>query len=367
MKVAIIGAGFFGLYIADYMSRKGFEVDIYEKEKEAMQRASYVNQARVHNGYHYPRSILTASRSHKSFPIFCEDFKSAIDSKFEKYYAIAKKMSKVNSKQFEKFCDRLDLRCDFAPKRIHDLFDKSLIEDVFCVEEYAFNYKMLRSEMFRRMNNKNINILFNLEVLKVKVIDNNKIKVITELGNNKEIEYQHVFNCTYASINEINEKSFIKKIDLIHELTELVLIDPPKELKSLGITVMCGPFFSTMPFPSENCHSLSHVRYTPNGEYHEISHLSKLNSRENLDNVNTTSFKYIINDVSRYLPSIVESKYLKSLWEIKTILPSSSNDDSRPILFKANFENNKGYHCIMGGKIDNIYDVIENIELEILR
>ena len=29
-------------------------------DADLMQRASYANQARVHNGYHYPRSLLTA-------------------------------------------------------------------------------------------------------------------------------------------------------------------------------------------------------------------------------------------------------------------------------------------------------------------
>lgn len=40
---------------------------IIEKDCDLMQRASYGNQAKVHNGYHYPRSILTARRSRVNF------------------------------------------------------------------------------------------------------------------------------------------------------------------------------------------------------------------------------------------------------------------------------------------------------------
>ena len=57
VDITIIGGGFFGLYLAEYFSRLNKKVLIIEKENDAMQRASYVNQARVHNGYHYPRSV----------------------------------------------------------------------------------------------------------------------------------------------------------------------------------------------------------------------------------------------------------------------------------------------------------------------
>ena len=67
-------------------------------------------------------------------------------------------------------------------------------------------------------------------------------------------------------------------------------------------------------------------------------------------------------DAKRYIPVLEECVYKKSLFEVKTVLPRSEEDDSRPILFKPNYGAIKGFHCIMGGKIDNIYDVIESIE-----
>ena len=43
------------------------------------------------------------------------------------------------------------------------------------------------------------------------------------------------------------------------------------------------------------------------------------------------------------------------------MLPRSETNDSRPILFMPNY-GLKGFHNVMGGKIDNVYDVIEVIE-----
>ena len=66
-------------------------------------------------------------------------------------------------------------------------------------------------------------------------------------------------------------------------------------------------------------------------------------------------------DSARYLPLIRKCRYRDSLWEVKTLLPSSETDDSRPILFKMDY-GLKGYHCVMGGKIDNVYDIITMID-----
>lgn len=53
---AIIGGGIFGIYAALYLSGKGLKVCVVEKEAELMKKASVVNQARLHSGYHYPEA-----------------------------------------------------------------------------------------------------------------------------------------------------------------------------------------------------------------------------------------------------------------------------------------------------------------------
>ena len=92
IDITIVGGGFFGLYVAEYFSRRGKKVLVIEKENDAMQVASYTNQARVHNGYHYPRSMLTASRSRISFPRFVDEFNACIDNDFESYYMISNRL-----------------------------------------------------------------------------------------------------------------------------------------------------------------------------------------------------------------------------------------------------------------------------------
>ena len=82
----------------EYLAGRFPRVLMCERGADLMRRASYANQARVHNGYHYPRSILTALRSRVNFPRFVEEFRPAVDSGLEKVYAIARRTSKVTGR-----------------------------------------------------------------------------------------------------------------------------------------------------------------------------------------------------------------------------------------------------------------------------
>ena len=88
----IIGGGFYGSVIAIYLAKqRGLKnITLIEQESELLSRASLNNQARVHNGYHYPRSLLTAYRSHVNLSRFIEEYSSAINHKTTMLYAIAK-------------------------------------------------------------------------------------------------------------------------------------------------------------------------------------------------------------------------------------------------------------------------------------
>jgi len=139
----IIGAGFYGLYLAAHLAKQGERVIVCEQEDTAMRRASYANQARVHNGYHYPRSVLTALRSRVNFPRFVADFRDAVDSSFQKIYAIGRQNSKVSASQFATGMKRVGAMIEVAPTEICQLFNDDLVEGVFRVQEYAFNSAIL--------------------------------------------------------------------------------------------------------------------------------------------------------------------------------------------------------------------------------
>lgn len=357
--VMVIGAGFFGLNIAEYFGRKGRSVLLCERAETCMTRASYVNQARVHNGYHYPRSVLTAMRSRVSFPRFVRDFPECIVNDFEKYYGIGKILGKITAAQFEEFCRRIGADCEEASPTLSRMFDPHYIEKVFRVKEYAFDATLLRDLMLKRIENTDVELCTSCETVDLSEIKGRRrirAEVMTS-GERIPVFADNVFNCTYSNLNFINNNSGLSLIPLKYEMTEMALVDVPDEIKGRAFTIMCGPFFSLMPFPSRGLYSLSHVRYTPHYEWVDDpeKYLSPLEICRR--DAKKTSVFEMIHDAARYMPAVAKCVYHESIWEVKTLLPSSEIDDSRPILCKLNY-GLPGYHCVMGGKIDNVYDIL---------
>ena len=125
--------------------------------------------------------------------------------------------------------------------------------------------------------------------------------------------------------------------------------------------MMCGPFFSFLPFPSLGLTTLSHVRYTPHASWTEMDHTRAENPYETFNAMDKQShFELMLADASRYMPVLRGTKHQDSLWTIKTILPLSEIDDGRPILFHRDPVLPSVIH-VMGGKIDNIFDVEDEI------
>ena len=257
----IIGGGFYGCALAVFLRQNGHQVMILEEGADLMTRASYVNQARIHNGYHYPRSFITAWRSLVNFPRFVLDFREAVDNSFEKIYAIARRGSKVNAFQFKQFCQNIGAPIRPASPSVTRLFSSDLIEDVFVVREFAFNAAVLRDLMQDKLTRLDVPVRFNTSAHHIEQATGDQL--IVTLSTSESIRAKAVFNCTYAQINTVLHNSDLPLLPMKYEITELALIEPPPELRQLGITIMDGPFFSTMPFPAEGLHSLSHVRYTP--------------------------------------------------------------------------------------------------------
>jgi glycine/D-amino acid oxidase-like deaminating enzyme len=357
----VVGGGFYGCCLALHWRRAhGQRVALVEREADLLQRASYNNQARVHNGYHYPRSLLTGLRSRINFPRFVEDYRYSIDDHFEKYYAVASIASKVTAAQFEAFCKRIGAPVEPAPPRVKELFNRDHIEEVFLVREYAFDAVKLCERLRSELEEANIEVHLETEAELVRRLEDARLELTCQQGDETlRLSADRVFNCTYSRTNTLLAKSGLPTIPLKHELTEIALVDVPEPLREIGLTVMCGPFFSVMPFPPRNLHSFSHVRYTPHGEWHDLEAGPHRDPYVYFDSLSKqSSYPHMAKDAERYLPLAREFRYVDSLWEVKTVLPKSEIDDSRPILFRTD-QGLPGLTCIMGAKIDNVYDVIE--------
>ncbi len=357
----VVGGGFFGASLAHHLAHdRGLRVVLFEQSGDLMGRASYANQARVHNGYHYPRSLLTALRCRINFPRFVHDFDDCIFDRFEKTYAIARVGSKVTAEQFRTFCQRIGAPLEPAPPAVRRMFDPDRIEDVFTAREIGFDAVRLRARMIERLDDAAVTVELGAEVLAARTSGPREIAVVWRRGGEERgTKATAVFNCTYSRLNQLLVGSGLDRLHLKHELTEMPLVEVPAELANRGVTVMCGPFFSLMPFPARGLHTLSHVRYTPHCEWNDGPDEPWLDPDVVLrERPRRSHFPHMVRDAARYMPAISECRQVDSLWEVKTVLPRSEVDDSRPVLYKSD-AGLPGLTSVLGAKIDNIYDILE--------
>jgi glycine/D-amino acid oxidase-like deaminating enzyme len=358
----VLGGGFYGCVIAVYLARQRRfrSVVLVEHETDLLKHASYNNQARIHGGYHYPRSFVTANRSRKNFPLFVRDWPEAVKSDFTKLYAIARRNSRVTARQFQRFCREIGAPLDPVGREVRSLFDPVLVEEVFLAQEYAFDATALSHWAHEELGAAGVEVLLNTKALQVSRPNSGLAVKVQSSGIQRDLYARLVFNCTYSGLHQIETPEH-PSAPLKHEMTEIALMKMPPALQGLGVTLMDGPFFSMMPFSARNLHTLSHVRYTPHLSWNDERDRDpyealRMYQRE-------TRVDRMIRDAARYMPAIVDACYVESLFEIKTVLLKNEVDDGRPILFEQH-ERLPGYYSILGSKIDNIYDVLERLASE---
>ena len=329
------------------------QVVLVEECDELVERASLKNQARIHGGYHYPRSFLTARRSRVNYSKFISEFPECVVRPRVSIYAIASQLSQINAKQFVEFCRSIDAPIEPAAREIKQLFVPETVEDVFQVEEVAFDGCLLRKNLTNRLSVSSVDVVTGYRVENLVHREDGSWEIRDRRGN--VILTKQVWLCTYSSVNSVLKASDLPQIPLRYQLAELAVIEPPRELKDVSITVMDGPFFSFMPFPAYSSYSLSHVRYTP--------HVTWQNEQEQPTKSPKTNFTLMSRDAARFVPAIEKCRYLESVWEIKGLLPRSQNNDSRPILVRLD-HGHPGLHIVVGGKLDNVYDVLDELDAQ---
>jgi len=351
----VIGGGFYGSTVALALAGSGAKVALLESADDILQRASSTNQARVHTGYHYPRSILTGLRSRVNCRRFLDEFDDCIERGFRHYYAVARRHSNVTAGQFEAFCRRIDAPLREAPAAVRGWFDRRLIERVYEVDEWTFDANRLKARTFARLERAGIDVYLGTAARRISAAAGALAVDMASTGNgaSDRLIADWVFNCTYARTNDLLRDSELEPVALRLELAEIALMEPPSELEQVGLTVVCGPFFSTLPCPSTGLHSLSHVRYTPHCAWQEGPDETPPSRRPEQ---RSSRFFHMVKDAGRYVPLLKGARYVRSWFDVKALLPESELSDSRPILIQRS-RRLPGVVSILGGKIDNVYDL----------
>lgn len=369
----IIGAGLYGLYSALFSAKLGVgTVLVLECDPAPFRRATFINQARVHQGYHYPRSISTAMKSAGYFARFNQDFSFCINKEFHQVYATSEHYSWTSGKQFKAFCDAAEIPCEeLAPSRF---FKPNMCDGAFMTREYTYDAMILKDWYLNQLSAyPQVKIEYGVDITGIEK-SSDAFQVV--LRDGREFTTGYLLNASYAGTNQILKMLGFPAFGIKYELCEIILCHVNDRMKEYGFTVMDGPFFSIMPFGMTGYHSLTAVTFTPHTTSYDTVPTFACQEKSNgycstrhLGNCNDcmakpeTAYPYMSNLARKYLKDDYSFSYDHSLFSMKPILMSSEIDDSRPTVVRT-LSRNPTFISVLSGKINTVYDLDEVLKDE---
>ena len=289
MKIAIIGGGFYGCYLAKHLS-KNHQIYIFEKNSKLIQESGRKNQYRLHIGFHYPRSLKTIEQTIEGYKTFKKEFKKFIYFPKKNYYLIHKD-SLVSFKKYCNIFKRKDIHFEKVElKKIPYLKFPNKYSGAISTKEGVILIDKLIEDLLKLIKKK-INIIFNTEIKKI-----DSKRGVLYFGKNNSRKFDYIINTTYLNPNIGHKK---KKFVTKYEGTAMLV--PKLKVKDIpGITIMDGDFISLYP-RSKNNFSISSVKFTPVYKFKNIEEIKKIRKffkvKKNINIIKNNIYK----DFSKYL------------------------------------------------------------------
>lgn len=292
MKVRIIGAGFYGCHVGLELHREGHHVEIFESRDSIFKGASGSIPARVHEGFHYPRSKKTrdACQAHsREFKEFYSDFISPVGTNI---YAIAENDSMVD---FAQYVSTLEREVPFELIKDPSKYGLKNVEGAILTEEEHIVTDKVRDFFLKELDG-----LITYDYVPEKIDDP---------------EWDVTVDATFCWYSN-------DSIDR-YEPCVVGMLEGPVDK---AVTIMDGPFASVYPWnPELGLVSLSSARYSPFSKecntYQEANTIirSMTGRRKEL------RVQEMVDDLSNFFPEINAYKFKKALTSIRA-MPRSGAD-----------------------------------------
>ncbi len=348
MRIIIIGAGWFGNYLA-YKLKKFYNVTVLEENNRIMMNAATKNQNRLHLGFHYGRSDETIIQSKIGFTKFKNEFPFLTEKIKDNIYAVAND-SMISYKNYMEMMDKHGLTYDILDEKEQKKFQLKNIDLAIRVDEEFILAKS--AQKFFSLENKDV-ILYNQ---KVKNVFQDKNRLSTE--DNNIYEYDVLINTTYSDTNKLYKIENQKPLK--YEYCVLPLYRSKKiDSSKFALTIMDGPFCSLYPY-KKHFFTLSSVPLTPLGVYKED--IDGKIEQELWKDLRSDYFKYkkyqdMESQLYHYIsPDYVDIKYFNEFFvrKVKYLYDECDRRDTS-VLFNHNII------TIYPGKIDSIMDTFEEV------
>lgn len=229
MKVRVLGGGWYGCHLAVALKQRGIEVELHEISSQLFNGASGGNPARLHLGFHYPRSDLTRAACQDHQKIFLAHYGFLTQPVAMNVYAVAAQDSMVDWGTYKKV---LRHEVEFLEVRPHE-WGLQNVEGA-----------MLTGERHILVNNARLWFASQLG----DIVHYNRSPL-----DSGDFDYDWTIDCTFCS----NDGAGIDR----YEPCVTGLLEGPV---NQAVTIMDGPFPSIYPW-NETLHlsSITSAKLTP--------------------------------------------------------------------------------------------------------
>lgn len=328
--VAVVGGGIFGVMTALKLAEHGFSVSLFEKQNSVLLGASYINQNRLHMGYHYPRSRETAKAACLHQQEFQRLFPEAVVDDFDHYYCVARDNSRVSGEEFVEFCDELSLPYEQSwPTAI--TLDRQRIETCLWVPEKLYDANILRHLLRQRLAEEPvISVMLGTEILGVNQFhDGFEIHYHGAAGVER-MTVDAVVNATYSNINRLITMLGGSAQNYQFELCEMAVVKAPWAPR-VGCGVMDGPFFGILPFGKSGSYLLYDVETSV---LERVVGVAPIFNRDvtyyDHEIIRADRFRRYIDKASAFIAEMRDCRHLYSIYVPRVVLANRDVDDARP-------------------------------------
>jgi hypothetical protein len=270
MKVRILGGGWYGCSIALGLIKAGHDVTIWESASQLFSGASGANPARLHLGFHYPRSGLTMAACQEHQAEFMQRYGFMTRGVPINLYAVADRDSLVDYRQFvAAFSGKVQF-IEVNPRE-HGLEN---VEGAILTGERHIVISQAR-EWFSKQLAKH-------------VIYGERAKVVDDL------RWGMTIDCTFCANDEEN-------IDRFEPCVTAIMEGPTHK----AVTVMDGPFGSIYPWDeARGLCSLTSAKWTPLSKvcrtYSQAKDILAAQTKESINE----RVRAMLTDMSMFFPAI---------------------------------------------------------------
>lgn len=232
MKVRVLGGGWFGCHIAKSLIGDGHDVQLHETGSRLFGGASGNNPARLHAGFHYPRSHATRSACRAHYEAFMAEYGFLTASVPVNLYAVASDHSMVDFGTYRRIMD--DGAMQFLDVEVPREFGLRGVEGALQVRErhiYIDSARRHFTELLSQRLHTSMPIAEDLE----------------------DPAFDLTIDCTFCANDEAG-------IDRYEPCLVLLMRGPVDK----AVTIMDGPFPSLYPWnEGAGLCSLSSAKFTP--------------------------------------------------------------------------------------------------------